>query len=74
VTAVNNDESLADDLLNGTLAIANFLGWKKRETEHAVQHGRIPVFRIGVKIFARKSELKARLTAASYKSNGGAAQ
>jgi hypothetical protein len=41
----------------------NFLGWKKRETDYAVQHGRIPVFRIGVKIHARKSELRARLTA-----------
>jgi hypothetical protein len=67
VTTTNNDESLAEDLLNGTSAIANFLGWKKRETDYAVQHGRIPVFRIGVKIFARKSELRARLTAASYK-------
>jgi hypothetical protein len=65
----DNDLPLSDDLLNGADAIAEYLGWPVRQTYHAVQQGHIPTFRIGPKIMARKSEIRARCSAA-YKTDG----
>lgn len=54
---------LADDLLSGVRQIAEYLGEPKRRTEYLAERGLIPVFRIGSRVCARKSELAAALTA-----------
>jgi hypothetical protein len=51
--------SLADDLLKGATAIATFTGLSRRQIYHAVDSDRLPVFRIGAIILARKSTLFA---------------
>jgi hypothetical protein len=66
-----NDQPLSHDLLTGADEIADYLGWPVRQTYHAVSQGHIPTFKIGPKIMARKSELRARCSG-SYKANGGA--
>jgi hypothetical protein len=53
---------LADDLLSGVRQIADYLGEPKRRTEYLAERGLIPVFRLGSRICARKSELAAALT------------
>jgi hypothetical protein len=67
-TSNDSGQPLSNDLLEGAQQIADYIGLGKRRTDYAIQNGRIPVFRIGCKIFARKSELHARLSA-SYKSD-----
>jgi hypothetical protein len=54
---------LADDLLSGIRQIAEYLGESERRTEYLVERNLIPVFRLGKRINARKSELAAALTA-----------
>lgn len=48
---------LADDMLYGADAIADYLGMRRRRVYHAVEQGHIPVLRIGQLICARKSRL-----------------
>ncbi len=45
------------DLLYGAPAIAAHLGLRVRQARHQIDEGRIPTFRIGAIICARKSSL-----------------
>jgi hypothetical protein len=56
-------EKLADDLLTGAPAIADFIGWPTRKVYHAIACGYLPVGRVGPILIARKSQLKAALSA-----------
>ncbi|WP_044549851.1 hypothetical protein [Azospirillum lipoferum] len=49
--------TLADDLLQGADSIAKFMGVTRRQAYHFVADGRIPTFRIGAIICARKSTI-----------------
>ncbi|WP_448187912.1 hypothetical protein [Azospirillum sp. sgz301742] len=52
--------SIGDDLLEGADTIAEFVygdAAEKRKVYHLVQHGRLPTFRLGDKVCARKSTL-----------------
>jgi hypothetical protein len=53
---------VADDLLDGCEKIAQFLGMKPRQIYYQVYRQRLPVFRIGEKICARKSTLIAHIS------------
>lgn len=53
----DNDNSIAADLLKGADAIADFLGMDRRAIYFAVSRNRLPTFRIGSGVFARKSTL-----------------
>ena len=48
---------LGDDLLSGASAIAAFLGMTPRTVYDLAEKGRIPTFKLGNRIYARKSEL-----------------
>ena len=62
---------VAGDLLQGADAIAGFLGLTRRQTYHAVNTGRLPVFRMGgTQIFARKSTLLAWIKDQEERSGG----
>jgi hypothetical protein len=54
---------LADDLLTGAPAIADFIGWPTRKVYHAIACGYLPVGRVGPILIARKSQLEAALSA-----------
>jgi excisionase family DNA binding protein len=47
------------DILKGSKAIAAWLGISERTIRHQVSNGRLPIFRIGAAICARKSTLTA---------------
>lgn len=50
-------DAIANDLLKGADAIADFLGMDRRAVYFAVSKNRLPTFRIGSGVFARKSTL-----------------
>jgi hypothetical protein len=50
---------LADDLLKGANEIAKFGGWSPRQVYHWTQTRRLPVFRLGSVLCARKSRIVA---------------
>jgi hypothetical protein len=50
---------LADDLLEGASEIAAFLGKSPRQVYHLTQTRRLPVFRLGSILCARKSRIVA---------------
>lgn len=56
---------LADDVLDGVKEIAAFIGKSERATFHLIHGNQLPVFRLGKKIHARKSELEAAFRAAA---------
>ncbi len=58
-----SNDNLADDILKGADAIAEFIGEDRRAVYHAVRKGTIPTFRIGENIRARKSTLLAWIAA-----------
>ena len=58
-------EMLADDVLDGVKEIAAFIGKSERATFHLVQANQLPIFRLGKKIHARKSELERALRSAA---------
>jgi hypothetical protein len=60
--AVKDD--LADDLLDGAASIANYTGYSERRVRYAEEKGLLPIFRIGSRLTARKSELSQHLAAA----------
>jgi hypothetical protein len=61
---VSKDKStLAEDLLIGVEPIAKYLGMKDRAVYHAASKGYLPVFHIGERIAARKSQLDKLLSA-----------
>jgi hypothetical protein len=49
---------LTEDLLDGVKEIAAFIGKSERATFHLIHQKQLPVFRLGKKIHARKSELE----------------
>lgn len=53
---------LADDLLTGATAIAEYLGWPERRVRHADRMKYLPIGRCGQILIARKSELDRALT------------
>ena len=62
---------LSDDLLEGAAAIAAFVWGPKanrRKAYHAIENGWLPVFRLGNRVYARKSKLLAHIEA---QENGG---
>lgn len=54
-----SNHNIADDILKGADAIAEFIGEDRRAIYHAAKKGTIPIFRIGENIRARKSTLLA---------------
>jgi hypothetical protein len=55
--ANENDPEFAEDLLRGGEAVAQFLGIKRRALFHLKATSKIPVFKLGGVICARKSVL-----------------
>lgn len=53
---------LADDLLEGADAAADWTGLKRRAIYHMVRTNRIPHTRNGAKLIFRKSELRRRFS------------
>lgn len=53
---------LKDDLLAGVPEIAAFLGFTTRKVYNLAEMGELPVFKLGGKIHARKSELERRFS------------
>jgi len=49
------------DLLYGAQAIADFLGVKLRSAQHLIETNRIPYFKIGKTVCARRSKLLAAI-------------
>jgi hypothetical protein len=60
-----SSDRLADDLLTGIRAIAQYTGESERRTEYLAERNLIPVFRIGKRICARKSELAETFSSAA---------
>ncbi len=56
---------LADDVLDGVKEIAAYIGKSERATFHLIHGNQLPVFRLGKKIHARKTELDAAFSAAA---------
>ncbi|GAA4754011.1 hypothetical protein GCM10023264_21460 [Sphingomonas daechungensis] len=56
---------LADDLLAGANAAANFIGVTPRAVYHLVEGGRLPVVRMGKRLYFRKSELERAFSTAA---------
>ena len=55
------DTAPASDLLYGASAIAEYLGVKPRAAYHLIETKRIPFFKIGKTLCARRSTLAARI-------------
>lgn len=56
-SAGTGEVCLADDVLHGTREIADFLGLAPRNASYHIEQGRIPCFRLGKAVCARKSTL-----------------
>jgi hypothetical protein len=57
---MQDDDSLADDLLHGAKEIGDFLGITERQARHQIDHGNIPVSRMGRLIIGSKTVLRRR--------------
>lgn len=55
--------SLSDDLLSGAREIAGFTGLTEKQVYNYAEAGQIPVFRIGRRIYSRKSQLEQAFAA-----------
>jgi hypothetical protein len=55
------EEKLANDLLHGCKAIADFIGRPERATYHDIEAGNLQVTRIGRKIVGSKTALRRQL-------------
>jgi hypothetical protein len=53
----NLNVPLAEDILRGAAAIADFMGFERRVIYHLASKGALPVFRMGDVICARRSTL-----------------
>ncbi len=58
-------DALANDLLSGTKAAAQYLGLPERAVWHMVYSGSLPVIRKRRRLFFRKSELDRAFSAAA---------
>lgn len=56
---------LKDDLLAGAEAAADYIGVKPRAVYHLVETNRLPVIRLGKRLYFRKSELERAFSAAA---------
>ena len=54
-------QDLADDLLSGVPAIAEFTGWPERRVYYLAEKKLIPLFKIGDRWCGRKSTLRRQL-------------
>jgi excisionase family DNA binding protein len=54
-------EPTPQDLLYGTIKIAEFLGIPRRAVEHLVETKRIPYFKMGKVVCARRSTLTEQM-------------
>jgi predicted DNA-binding transcriptional regulator AlpA len=59
--AMTDTTEIQPDLLYGVPAIARFLGIKQRSAYHLIETGRIPHFKIGKTVAARRSKITAAL-------------
>lgn len=59
---------LADDMLQGAAAIGSFMGLGERQVYH--QRNRLPVFKIGALLCARKSTLMRWIAEQEAKATG----
>lgn len=55
---------LADDLLEGAQAAADYIGKPVRAVYHMVREHQIPHFHVGTKLHFRKSEINRHFSAA----------
>jgi hypothetical protein len=62
--SVEHEETLADDLLTGAKAIADYVGWPVRKVFYHHEAGGLPTFKVNNLICARKSQLNKRMAAA----------
>jgi hypothetical protein len=60
---VNSPQSLADDLLTGAKAIAEYVGWPERRIYYSAEKGHLPIKHVGATLVARRSALDRALTA-----------
>ena len=56
---------LADDLINGARGAAAYTGLSERTIYHLVESKRLPVTRLGTRLYFRKSELDRVFQAAA---------
>jgi len=63
MSTAKHESPLARDLLTGAEAIAEYLGWPLRRTQHQIAEGRLPIKRVGHLITSRKSELDRAFSA-----------
>jgi excisionase family DNA binding protein len=62
---ISNDlPALADDLLEGAAAAANYIGLTRRKVYRMTEKGDLPAIRKGNRIFYRKSDLQRAFQAA----------
>jgi hypothetical protein len=54
-------QDLADDLLSGVPAIAEFTGWPERRVYYLAEKELIPLFKVGDRWCGRKSTLRRHL-------------
>lgn len=71
--ALTAPPTLADDILQGADSIAKFMGVTRRQAYHFVADGRIPTFRIGAIICARKSTILNWIAQQEAAQGGGGA-
>jgi hypothetical protein len=64
----NRDDNtpLADDLLHGAKEIADYLGVDERQARWQIDHGSIPVTRMGRLIVSSKSALRRRFVPTEF--------
>jgi excisionase family DNA binding protein len=55
----HDNDNLADDVLKGAAEIADFLGEDRRSVFYMISKNRLPHYRLGESIRARKSTLRA---------------
>ncbi len=48
-------------VLYGAAAIARYLGLRERQARHLIEHGRLPAFKLGATVVARRRTLNAWL-------------
>ena len=59
------------DLLHGVQAIADFLGMRRHATQHRIDQGLIPTFKLGAIVCARRSTLNGWLAECEAKARAG---
>jgi len=61
---MKNNDKLADDLLDGVPAIAEFTGWSQRQVYYMAERGLLPLFKVSERKWSgRKSTLRKHIDA-----------